>query len=157
MNETFVTRKFKEKLIDFFNEKFNMELTEEYPVSTGIADLAGIWHDAKGEARDAIIVEIKQSASDLRSNHGHNFVGTSNYLAVPTELVGEALLYLRDDCKDMRTGVIEITKGYRIRIVKYPMLEYNNDFVKDLTDRISCGEYAGYYTPHIYKTVEAFL
>lgn len=155
MNETWITRKLKDKISKYFLEKFNIKLLEEFKVSTGIADLAGTWYDEKGEARDVVIVEIKQSAADLKFHHGHNFVGTSNYLAVPTELVGETLLYLRDVCDDYNTGVIKVTKGSRVRIVKYPRVEYHSMY-PDLVNRICHGEYAGNFTPHIYKTVEAF-
>lgn len=148
MNKTFITQKFEEHLISFFKENFNLELTPEKRVSTGIADLAGTWYNEKGEPRDEVIIEIKQSYSDLRSDHGHNFVGTSNYLAVPTELVGEALLYLRDSCNDYSTGIIEITRGLRIRIVKYPFVEHGADN-KELRDRIHGG-----LTPHITQTLE---
>ena len=148
MNKTFITQKFEEHLISFFKENFNLELTPEKRVSTGIADLAGTWYNEKGEPRDEVIIEIKQSYSDLRSDHGHNFVGTSNYLAVPTELVGEALLYLRDSCNDYYTGIIEITRCLRIRIVKYPFVEHGADN-KELRDRIHGG-----LTPHITQTLE---
>lgn len=148
MNKTFITQKFEEHLISFFKENFNLELTPEKRVSTGIADLAGTWYNEKGEPRDEVIVEIKQSYSDLRSDHGHNFVGTSNYLAVPTELVGEALLYLRDARHDYSTGIIEITRGLRIRIVKYPFVEYRAEN-KTLRKMIHGG-----LTPHITQTLE---
>ena len=148
MNKTFITQKFEEHLISFFRENFNLELTPEKKVSTGIADLAGTWYNEKGDPRDEVVVEIKQSYADLRSKHGHNFVGTSNYLAVPTELVGEALLYLRDTCNDLSTGVIEITKGLRIRIVKYPFVEYGaeNQALRKMIH--------GGLTPHITQTLE---
>lgn len=148
MNETFITKKFKEHLTSFFKENFNLELTPEKKVSTGVADLAGTWYNEKGEPRDEVVIEVKQSYSDLRSDHGHNFVGTSNYLAVPTELVGEALLYLRDVCKDYSTGVIEITKGLRIRIVKYPTVEYYAD------NRALRNMIHGGLAPHITQTLE---
>lgn len=145
-------------LLGFFKDVFNIKMSREYSLPNGgRADLAGVWYDKNGNARDVVVVEIKQSAIDLKSKYGHNFVGTSNYLAVPTELVGEALLYLRDCCGDFRTGVIEITDKWKPRIVKYPMYEYNNVVQDEIGDKIMYGEYAGYYTPHIYKTVEAFL
>lgn len=150
MNKTFITQKFEDHLISFFKENFNLEMVPETKVSTGIADLAGIWYNEKGEPRDEVVIEIKQSYSDLRSKHGHNFVGTSNYLAVPTELVGEALLYLRDTCRDYSTGVIEITKGLRIRIVKYPSVEYGAD------NQVLREKIHGVLTPHITQTLEGF-
>ena len=94
-------------------------------------------------------MEIKQSAIDLKSKYGHNFVGTSNYLAVPTELVGEALLYLRDCCDDLRTGVIEITDKWKPRIVKYPMYEYNNVVQERSAIRLCTGNMLG-ITHHIF-------
>lgn len=143
-------------LCSFFKENFNIDMHRECRLPTGgIADLVGAWFGQKGTVEDFVFIEIKQSKQDLKYGHGHNFVGTSNYIAVPTELVGEALLYLRDTCKDFRTGVIEVTKSWKTRIVKYPMLEFNNIFDKELTHKIAL-HHGGVLTPHIYKTLEGY-
>lgn len=144
-------------LIEWFKENFNMDMKTEYRLSTGgIVDLAGVWYDPRrSDIKDIIFVEIKQSKQDLKYGHGKNFVGLSNYLAVPTELVGEALVWLRDTCDDWRTGVIEITKSWKTRIVKYPMLEYKNTIVEDkeLIDKIMF-DHCGALTPHIYRALD---
>jgi len=57
-------------------------------------DLAG--YEYHGDVPYASIgIEVKQSAGDLHSGFGLNFVFDVNYLCVPSELVGEAMIYLR--------------------------------------------------------------
>ena len=39
------------------------------------------------EKHDSLIIEIKQSISDFYSDCGLNFIGLSNYIAVPSDFV----------------------------------------------------------------------
>ena len=88
--------------------KTNIFLKREFviPNTKKRADLGAniAWFDNKG----MMIVEIKNSTRDFHSGYGMNFVGLINFLAVPSDLVGYAIRYLRENnlCK---TGVIEVT------------------------------------------------
>ncbi len=112
----------------WFENMFSIELIPEYPVETGgVADFFGIVGDAKSP-EDVIIVELKQSAQDFYSGHGLNFVGSSNYLAVPSELVGFAIEFLRDE--DMEhVGVLEVTNDAFVRLVTYPRPYRENIYI----------------------------
>lgn len=110
-------------IYDYFIDEYGIELTKEPHLDEtgryGIPDFIKIIKTDK-RIEDIIIVEIKQSTSDFYSGHGLNFVGTSNYLAVPSELVGFAIVFLRKvNCQSV--GVIEVTDKGLVRTVVYPM------------------------------------
>ena len=109
-------------ILDFFLSNFKIELKPEYRVSTGIADFFGQIHN------DYIILELKQSINDFYSGHGLNFVGTSNYMVVPSELVGFAITFLRKENLNY-VGVIEITEKGTARIITYPSIYSDNEFI----------------------------
>ncbi len=112
----------------WFEKAFSIELLPEHRVKTGgIADFLGFMGDEKSP-QEVIIVEIKQIAQDFYSGHGLNFVGTSNYLAVPSELVGVAIEFLRDDQMDY-VGVLEVTDDAFVRLVTYPRLLRPNAYI----------------------------
>ena len=112
----------------WFKDVFSVSLSPEYRLKTGgVADFFGVVGVSK-YPDDVIIVEIKQSAQDFYSGHGLNFIGSSNYLAVPSELVGFAIEFLRDENMDY-VGVLEVTKDAFVRLVTYPRIYKNNAFI----------------------------
>lgn len=80
-----------------------------------------------GEVVDIIIVEIKQSMEDFFTGCGINFCGTSNYLAVPSELVGFGIIFLRTNGY-ADVGVLEVTDSYDVRTVLYPTVNTINEY-----------------------------
>lgn len=122
----------------YFLEKYDIALVSEFRNATYgrhsyIIDLFGLATFPKGSAKpddlkDAIAIEIKQSVNDFYSGHGLNFVGSSNYLAVPSELVGFGIEFLREN-KLGNVGVIEVTNKALVRTVLYPQTKVDNDFI----------------------------
>lgn len=114
-------------LYQYFLNSYSVELESEIQLSNGgRADLYANVKDSKGVVQDTIIVEIKQSVSDFYSGCGLNFIAKSNYLAVPSELVGSAIVFLRDVLRSPFTGVIEVTDKGLVRTVMYPRNRYSN-------------------------------
>ena len=125
----------------YFLGKYGITLKSEYRQPTYgrhsyIIDLFGIVY-VKGttDLEDAIAIEIKQSVNDFYSGHGLNFVGSSNYLAVPSELVGFGIEFLRENNLG-EVGVIEVTNHALVRTVLYPSTKVNNDFV--YMEKVNC-------------------
>jgi hypothetical protein len=74
-----------------------------------------------GKKQDSLIIEIKQSISDFYSGCGLNFIGLSNYMAVPSDLDGFAINFIETDKKNQtNVGIIEVTATGLVRIVRYP-------------------------------------
>ena len=91
-NKTDRTVMMEDVIIQYFKKDFRIDLKQEVHVSTGIVDLLGIAPEDEYDAPDVIAIEIKQASTDFYSGHGLNFVGSSNYIAVPSELVGFAII-----------------------------------------------------------------
>lgn len=119
-------------LFDYFYSNYSIFLELEKRVSSGVADMMGFICDNNKRIIDAIVIEIKQSAQDFYSGHGLNFVGSSNYIAVPSELVGFAIEFLRKE-KLTYVGVLEVTDKGSARTVIYPNFCKNNDYIKSLS------------------------
>ena len=113
----------------YFEKNIGVNLEHEVAVRSGIADFVGYIRDNDGELIEVIVIEIKQAASDFFSGHGLNFVGTSNYLAVPSELVGFCIEFLRIENLS-HVGCIEVTDDGFVRIVTFPCLNKDNDYIK---------------------------
>ncbi len=114
-------------IFTYFEQTFGIKLNPERSVSSGIVDMIGFIKDGT-YIRDAIAIEIKQAATDFYSGHGLNFVGSSNYIAVPSELVGFTIEFLRDNNLDY-VGVLEVTSNAMVRLVTYPRMKRDNDYV----------------------------
>lgn len=118
---------------EYFMEQYQIALKREQPArkrglprTTESADMMGIIEE-NGEVTDVIVVEIKQSMGDFFTGCGLNFCGVSNYLAVPSELVGFGIIFLRtNDYADV--GVLEVTDSYDVRTVLYPTVNTINEY-----------------------------
>lgn len=106
-------------IYDYFKKEHDVELLHERKISTGVIPDFCAQLKIGNEVVDVIIVEIKQAATDFYSGCGLNFVGSSNYLAVPTELVGFAIEFIRNHLFN-EIGVLEVTKTGMVRTVIYP-------------------------------------
>ncbi len=131
-NKTDRTVMMENAVHDYFKKTYGMELDNEVPVPGGVADLYGELYNNDG-LEEVVIVEIKQSAADFFSGHGLNFVGTSNYIAVPSELVGFTIEFLRNYkfASSYIVGVLEVTDTAFVRTVTYPNYNRNNVFKPD--------------------------
>ena len=117
---------FMEKHISkHFRNKYHIHLCHEEMIDGVIPDFSAylVWKNTK-EIADVIIVEVKQDIQDFYSKNGKNFIGSSNYIAVPTELVGFAIKFLRKN-KYYYVGVLEVCKSGYVREVIYP--QFNID------------------------------
>lgn len=124
-NKTNRTVLMENAVYDYFKQEYDVELKHEYRLSSGIADFFTLVEN-NGKIRDAIVVEIKQSAEDFYTGCGLNFVGASNYIAVPSELVGFAIVFLREHIANGNcVGVLEVTNTGMIRNVKFPIKQKN--------------------------------
>ena len=124
----------------YFMKEYGLELESEVFVGSGRrADLAcGYTKDSdKSIWEDVVIVEIKQAIADFYTGYGQNFIGISNYLAVPPELVGFAIEYLRNEGKSY-VGVLEVSDNGLIREVIYPSYFTDSPFAtyKNKMDRV---------------------
>lgn len=120
---------------EYFMKQYQIALKREQPArkrglprTTERADLMGLFEE-DGEVVDIIIVEIKQSIEDFFTGYGINFCGTSNYLAVPSELVGFGVVFLRTHGYD-DVGVLEVTDNFNVRTVLYPRVNTINEYRK---------------------------
>ena len=120
------TKRMTTLLLNHFNNWFDdisyVKLKEEVMCNTGQCrcDLAGFEY-RNNEAYASIGIEIKQSASDFHSGCGLNFVFDVNYLCVPSELVGYAMMYLEEnDLYDV--GIIEYRYTRYTRYTRCPTL-----------------------------------
>lgn len=120
---------------EYFIEQYQIALKREQPArkrglprTTESADMMGIIEE-NGEVTDVIVVEIKQSMGDFFTGCGLNFCGVSNYLAVPSELVGFGIIFLRTHGYD-DVGVLEITDNFNVRTVLYPRVNTINEYRK---------------------------
>lgn len=120
---------------EYFMEQYQIALKREQPArkrglprTTESADMMGIIEE-NGEVTDVIVVEIKQSMGDFFTGCGLNFCGVSNYLAVPSELVGFGIIFLRTHGYD-DVGVLEITDNFNVRTVLYPRVNTINEYRK---------------------------
>lgn len=105
----------------YFADQYNILLEHEYHLQNGcIPDFyTEIIENEKKQ--DSLIIEIKQSISDFYSGCGPNFIGLSNYIAVPSDLVGFAINFIETDKKNQaNVGIIEVTATGLVRIVRYP-------------------------------------
>lgn len=127
-NKTDRTVMMENAIFNYFKNNYGIELEPESPVSTGIADFYKLIRNNE-RILDCIIVEIKQSANDFYSRHGLNFVGVSNYIAVPSELVGFAIEFLRENYGN-EIGVLEVNDKGNVRTVIYPSSKYDNDYMR---------------------------
>ena len=128
-NKTNRTVLMENSIFDYFKKEYNIELKHEYKLSTGSADFFTLVKEGD-KIRDAIVVEIKQSASDFYSGCGLNFVGASNYIAVPSELVGFTIEFLREHIMfGNYIGVLEVTDTGMVRTVTFP-IEKKNEWVE---------------------------
>ena len=101
----------------FIEKKYELEMSPEVRLyNGGYADLCGWIKDKNDEIRDFIVVEIKQSHNDFYSGYGLNFVGMSNYIAVPPELVGFSIEFLREEGFGF-VGVLEVDSRCFVREV----------------------------------------
>lgn len=125
-NKTDRTVMMENAISNYFNHTYNVHMKTEKIVSTGVADMLGTITE-NDNIIDVIIVEIKQQTQDFYSGHGLNFVGSSNYLAVPSELVGFAIEFLRNEKLDF-VGVLEVTEKALVRNVIYPKFNSSNEF-----------------------------
>lgn len=144
-NKTDRTIMMENAVYDYFKSYLRINLKPEVPVSSGIADFVGHTEDK----RDYVVIEIKQSAADFYSGCGLNFVGSSNYIAVPSELVGFTIVFLRDN-NYSNIGVLEITDAGTVRIVAYPHIQRENDFL----NRYQFGPAAFFFTPPHLRILE---
>ncbi len=112
---------------DYFSQYIGVKLNPEIQVSTGIVDFLG-FIDGIDKVLDVIAIEIKQAVTDFYSGHGLNFVGSSNYLAVPSELVGFSIEFLRKNELDY-VGVLEVTPNALVRLVIEPRMYRHNDYI----------------------------
>lgn len=117
-------------IYDYFHKEYGIDLETEVKLpDRTVPDFMQIIENNKKYV-DIIVVEVKQAATDFYTGHGLNFVGSSNYLAVPSELVGFAIEFLRNNEKDY-VGVIEVTDKGLVRTVTYPrtvQCEYMDKF-----------------------------
>lgn len=127
-SETARTVMMKNVLKTFFKNQYDIDMEPEQSVSTGRADMLGFVKDGD-RIKDAIVVEIKQMAQDFYTGYGMNFRGTRNYLAVPSELVGFAIEFLRNNEKP-DVGVLEVTDKGTVRTVLFPTNKRDNDYVR---------------------------
>ena len=105
----------------YFIDKYGVELKHEYHMKNG--NIPDFYREVTvdGKKQDSIIVEIKQTASDFYSGHGLNFTGMSNYIAVPTNLIGLAVDFLKDNFPYRQDiGILEITDSGLVRTTRYP-------------------------------------
>ena len=103
----------------YFLKNYDISLTPELPlINGGRADLGIAIKDCETHLIEMIIVEIKQSWRDMYSGYGLNFIGSSNYLAVPSDLLGFAVSYLQHNMYKY-VGVLEVcNNGYVRRIIE---------------------------------------
>ena len=114
----------------FFEKKYEIEMSPEVRLyNGGYADLCGWIKDKNDEIRDFIVVEIKQSHNDFYSGYGLNFVGMSNYIAVPPELVGFSIEFLREEGFGF-VGVLEVDSRCFVREVIRPETNPDSDYTK---------------------------
>lgn len=100
MMQNAVFRLFRNKGIDLFHG---------YKLYNGkVADLYAVKCDEYGVIEETVVVETKQAVEDFYSTHGFNFIGLRNYIAVPSELVGRAIVFLREELQNVHIGVIEV-------------------------------------------------
>lgn len=130
-------------IFNYFKNMYDIELLPEQPVRTGIVDFFKIIKN-ENKILDCITIEIKQSAQDFYSGHGLNFVGISNYVAVPSELVGFAIEFLRENYSyGNEIGVLEVDEKGLVRTVIYPHRYHDNDYIDTL--------YSWHLTPYHLK------
>ena len=127
-NKTDRTAMMENAIYDYFHNTLGIRLEHEVYVSTGIVDFLGFIKE-EDEIMDVIAIEIKQSSADFHSGCGLNFVGVSNYVAVPSELVGYAIEFLRNNYRNY-VGVLEVHHTGMVRLVIPPMAYLHNDFVR---------------------------
>lgn len=152
MSETTRTKQMRTTLLNHFNswkdELSYVSLSKEVLCNKGQCkcDLAGYeYQDNKPYA--SIGIEIKQSRGDFHSGCGLNFVFDVNYICVPSELVGEAIIYLQDhELSDV--GIIEYLGNNTVRLVKQP--HYNLLYSQNRNNCIRNTNWFDnlHYTPH---------
>ncbi|MDO4177388.1 MAG: hypothetical protein Q4D99_07980 [Bacillota bacterium] len=111
-----------------FSKKYGIDLRAEQSLPNGkIPDFSGTFFDGKDTPVETIVVEIKQDAPDFFSGCGLNFEADCNYLAVPTELVGFAIAFLREEfpLDAYKVGILEVTNTAEVREVLYPRRSMN--------------------------------
>lgn len=128
MNKSVRTLKMEKAVSTYFEKEYGIHLESEVKVRHGLVDFLGALYDEEGKAKDVIAVEIKQSIPDFYTNCGLNFVGSSNYLAVPAELVGYAVTFLREhDRNDV--GVLEINTNGKVKTITFSGKSSDNEAV----------------------------
>ncbi len=116
-----------ENLVEkYFLDEYGITLTREKKIGKGRADLSASIDDNK----DVIVCEIKQSINDFYSGNGLNLSGISNYIAVPSDLVGFCIWFSKDTLNRTDIGVIEVTDSGTVRTVIYPNPYTGNEFRK---------------------------
>lgn len=105
----------------YFADQYNILLEHEHRLQNGC--IPDFYKEIieNGKKQDSLIIEIKQSISDFYSGFGLNFIGSSNYIAVPSDLVGFTINFIETDKKNQtNVGIIEVTATGLVRIVRYP-------------------------------------
>ena len=130
MSETSRTKQIRTTLLNHFGSSndslCHIMLSKEFPCNGQCrCDLAGYeYHDDKPYA--SIGIEIKQSRSDFYSGRGLNFtfdVNYINYICIPSELVGEAVVYLKEH-ELFDVGIIEWLGNNTVRLIKKPSYNF---------------------------------
>lgn len=115
----------------FFLKQYGVKLFSEVTVEGHKrADLVGWALDENTGEEDFIVIEIKQNREDFYTGYGLNFVGISNYLAVPTELVGYAIVFLREMEEKPFVGVLEVDACGLVRDVIHPKINVESPHLK---------------------------